>query len=372
MTGAVLRPTVMTVSRGRLAENVRLIKRYLHNGARMLAVIKADAYGHGIVEEARIAVKNGADALAVALVDEGMKLRYNGVKSPMLVLGAALGADAIEAAVANHITLSLFDPTSLELMQRYAEKYDTVAHAHLKIDTGMRRIGLLGEDELDNMLNRLKDFPRIKCEGIFTHFAAADTNPEFTSYQNEQFNKAVARVKQAGYKVLAHAAASSAIFADSKLWHDMVRPGVALYGAAVRDQMPELMCAQRLTTKAVRIETILPGDTVSYSQTFKADTSKIIATLPIGYGDGYPRALSNKSQVLIKGRRANVVGRVCMDMLMVDVTDIEGVSKDDEFVLMGEQENEIITPDELADKAGTIPYEIMLGFKERIPRVYVD
>ncbi|MDO4548139.1 MAG: alanine racemase [Clostridia bacterium] len=361
----------MTISRGRLSDNVKALKKRLRGKARLLAVVKADAYGHGMAVEADIALKNGADALAVALVDEAIALREAKISAPILVLGGTTCPSAIDAAVENHITLSLYDARTLEMMNEFAVRRDTVAHAHLKIDTGMRRVGLVGMDELDGMLDSLSECPRVKCEGVFTHFAD-DRDDEYTSYQNDLFKLAVKRVRDRGYRVIAHASASGATVKNSELWHDMVRPGIALYGGSVRDIMPELMPAQRLAAKPVRIERVGAGESVSYGRTFTANEESVIATLPIGYGDGYPRALSNRAQVLVKGQRANVAGRVCMDMLMVDVTGIQGVSMDDEFVLMGWQGADMITPDELAERAGTISYEIMLGFKDRIPRIYVD
>lgn len=367
--GAHYRPTRMQISRGALRNNARLLKQRLEGRARLMAVVKADAYGHGAVETARAALEGGADQLAVALVEEGVQLREAGVRAPILVLGGATPAGA-RAAVAANLSLALYDRAVLEAMQQEAQRLDTVAHAHVKIDTGMSRVGVQPGEELAQLAQEMKDCPRVKCEGAFTHFAAADDS-EFTRLQNARFLGALAQLRKAGYRPIAHAAASEAALLDSTLWHDMVRPGVALYGAQVRHALPDLVPAQRLATEPIRLHWIEPGDTVGYGRTFTAARRTLVATLPIGYGDGYPRALSGKAPALVKGRRAPLIGRVCMDLMMLDVTDIGHVSLKDEVVLMGAQGNARITPDELAMLAGTIPYEIMLGFGARVPREYI-
>lgn len=335
----------------------------------MMSVVKADAYGHGLIETARIQLASGAYGLAVALVEEGIVLREAGINAPVLVMGGA-SPEALRAAVAHHLALAVYELPAVRILQDEAKRLDTIAHAHLKIDTGMARIGLRGDAQLEAMLRALKDNPRVKPEGVFTHFAAAGTDPEFTRAQNTLFVKAVARVRAAGYHPLAHAAASEALLRDSTLWHDMVRPGIALYGGQVRHLLPELVPAQTLVTRPVRIAPVPAGESIGYGREFFARKDSRIMTLPIGYGDGYARLLGGKAHVLVGGRRAPVVGRVCMDMIMADVTDIPGVQMDDPVVLLGAQGDERITPDELALLSGTIPYEVMLGFTARVPRVF--
>lgn len=362
------RSTQMIIQDAVLGDNVLALRRRLRNKARMMAVVKADAYGHGIVETAKLALSCGADSLGVATVDEGIRLREARVRAPILVMGGVSPEEAV-ASVDHHLSQSLYDLAVLRAMQRRAEKLDTAAHAHLKIDTGMNRIGLQGDDQLERMMRALGDCPNVKLEGIYTHFAAAYEDPEFTREQNARFQKAVSRVRAEGHRPIAHAAASEAMLSDETLWHDMVRPGVALYGASVRHLCEGLLPAQRLVTRPVRIERIQPGDTVGYGREFTALRETAIMTLPIGYGDGYPRLLGGKAAVLVRGRRAPIVGRVCMDMIMADVTSVPGVSMGDEVVLLGEQGGARITPDELATLLGTISYEIMLGFTSRVPTV---
>ena len=221
------------------------------------------------------------------------------------------------------------------------------------------------------MLAHWRRCPDVDMEGIFTHFCVADTDPVFTAIQKRRFDAALNRVRAAGHSPVAHAAASSAML-DPALQYDMVRPGIALYGCCVPEMAGELTRAQTLVTRPIRIQMIEPGDTVGYGRTFTAPRETLVMTLPIGYGDGYPRILGNRASVLVRGRRAPLIGRVCMDMVMVDVTDIPDVTMDDEVVLLGRQMDDEITPDELAELAETIPYEIMLGFGDRVPVEVID
>ncbi|MDL2206374.1 alanine racemase [Eubacteriales bacterium OttesenSCG-928-N13] len=370
MSDIQLRPTALLIEEAVLGDNVLSLRRRLQHKARMMAVVKANAYGHGLVQTARVVLSCGADALGVATCEEGIALREARIQAPILVMGGLCEQEA-EACVLHQLSMALYDIGILQAMQRVAAKLDTVAHAHLKIDTGMARLGVRGENELEQMLSAMKDCPNVKMEGIFTHFAAAYDDPEYTREQNAKFLQAIARVRAEGYRPTAHAAASEAMLMDETLWHGMVRPGIAMYGASVRHLCPDLVPAQKLVTKPVRIEQISAGDTVGYGREFTAQRETLVMTLPIGYGDGYPRLLGNRAAVLVKGQRAPVIGRVCMDMMMVDVTDIPGVTRADEVVLLGKQGDARITPDELAMLAGTIPYEIMLGFTARVPMVYV-
>ncbi len=363
------RKTELIISGAALTENAVLIRRHLAGKARMMAVVKADAYGHDLIRTAKLELAAGAYALAVALVEEGVALREAGVKAPILVLGGS-SPEGLKAAVQHHLAQSVYEPWVLPVLHKEAERLDTVAHAHLKIDTGMTRIGLRGEESLKEMLSRFKDCPRVKLEGVFTHFASADSDPEFTRAQNALFTRSVRRVQLEGYRPIAHAAASEALLRDPTLWHDMVRPGIALYGGSVRHLLPGLTPAQTLVSHPVRLMRVPAGETIGYGRTFKTERDSLILTLPVGYGDGYPRLLSNRAHALVRGRRAPIAGRVCMDMIMVDVTDIPGVTPDDPVVLLGEQGAERITPDELAMLTGTIPYEIMLGFTQRLARAF--
>ena len=364
---AVMRQTRMYISLGALEHNAREIRAALPAGVKMMAVVKADAYGHGAPDFALRLQAAGADALAVALVEEGIVLRDRGVTLPILVLGGA-DESSFADAIRYDISLAVYDVGNLRALNAAAEARGRQVGAHLKVDTGMSRVGVRSPAELEALLAAWRDCPRVRMNGIFTHFCAADEDLAFTRQQNERFNRAIARARAAGFAPLAHAAATSACLLP-EFQHDMVRPGIGLYGLLMPELESRLRLAQRLVTQPLRIEVIEPGDTVGYGRTFTAARETKIMTLPIGYGDGYPRLLGNRAHVLIRGRRAPVVGRVCMDMLMVDVTDVPDVSLEDEVVLMGPQGDDCVSPEELARCAETIPYEIMLGFSARVRRI---
>lgn len=362
-----MRPTIMKVSLEALMRNARALRDRVPQNVRMLCVVKADAYGHGAAAFAkRLEQEKLADAFAVAIVEEARELREAGIQGMIVILGGACES-SLREAVAVGASQVVYAPEALRILEDEAVRLGTRAKAHLKVDSGMSRIGVRSLDELNALLAAWRECPHVEMEGCFTHFCVADSDPDFTERQDERFRAMAARIREAGYAPVFHAAASTAML-KPRYQHDMVRAGIALYGSCMPEMAGELAHAQTLTTRPIRIETIQPGDTVGYGRTFRAQRETVIMTLPIGYGDGYPRLLSGRADVLVHGRRAPIVGRVCMDMLMADVTDIPGVTLEDEVVLMGAQGGERITPDELAERAETIPYEIMLGFLPRIPR----
>ena len=365
-----MRPTIMKVSTDAIARNLSKFRQRIPAGVKLMAVIKADAYGHGSIEAARKLIHSGADAFAVAIVEEAEALRSAGIECPILILGGG-SESSLRQAVACGASQTVYAPWMLSVLRDEAARLGVKAKAHLKLDTGMSRIGVRDAAALDALLAEWKDCPEVEMEGVFTHFCVADTDPEFTEIQRQRFVRGLDRIHAAGFHPIAHAAATSAML-KPELQFDMTRPGIGLYGTGVPDMEGELEYAQTLVTRPVRIQAIAAGDTVGYGRTFTARRDSVIMTLPIGYGDGYPRILSNRASVLVKGRRAPLAGRVCMDMIMADITDIPGVTLEDEVVLMGEQGGEVITPDELADLAETIPYEIMLGFGSRVPVEHID
>ena len=352
-------PTTLTISSDAIAHNFRLIREKLGGKAGVAAVVKANAYGHGVIEIARRLAQEGADLLAVANADEAVLLRDAGIHAPILVLGGSTPAGA-KAMVGYKVAQTVFDIETLQALQAEAERLDTTAEAHLKIDTGMTRAGVKGDKALDDLLAHWADCPRVTMRAVFTHFASADDDAEFTKEQDRRFAQAAERVHKHGFKPYLHAANSDAFARYPELWYDMVRPGLAIYGG-MSSTLPGTLPAQRLTTRPVRLTWAQPGDTVSYGRTFAAQRETLVMTLPIGYGDGYRRSLSNRAQVLVRGRRAPVIGRVCMDQIMADVTDIPGAAMGDEVVLLGAQGDDRITPEEMAVWCGTIPYEIMTG-----------
>jgi len=366
-----MRPTIMRISTDAVARNGRRFRDRIPAKVKLMCVVKADAYGHGSVQAARKLMANGtADAFAVAIVEEAETLREAGIDLPILILGGG-NESSLRQAVRCGASQAVFAPWMLDVMQDEARRLGVSAKAHLKLDTGMSRVGVRDDAALTALLKHWKACPDVEMEGAFTHFCVADTDPEFTEKQRQRFQAGLEQIHAAGFHPIAHAAATSAML-DPALQFDMVRPGIGLYGTGVPEMADELEYGQTLVTYPVRIQKIAAGDTVGYGRTFTAARDSLIMTLPIGYGDGYPRILSNRASVLVKGQRAPQVGRVCMDMIMADVTDIPGVTLDDEVVLMGAQGDERITPDELAEQAGTIPYEIMLGFAPRVRVEWID
>lgn len=366
-----MRPTTMKISMGTLIRNAQALRSRVAEDVKMLCVVKADAYGHGALPFAlELEHKGIADAFAVAVVEEARALREGGVQGMIVILGGA-GEESLREAVSLNASQAIYTPEALRVLEEEAVRQGVTAKAHLKVDSGMSRIGVRTLSALENLLEVWKNCPHVEMEGCFTHFCVADTEPDYTEEQNQTFEMMLKRVREAGFHPVAHAAATSAML-EKRYQHDMVRAGIGLYGSCMPELSDEIGHAQTLVTKPVRIERIQAGDTVGYGRTFRAERESVVMTLPVGYGDGYPRILSNRADVLVHGCRARVVGRVCMDMLMADVTDIPNVGLDDEVVLMGRQGDECITPDELAEHAETIPYEIMLGFLPRVPREIVD
>ena len=364
-----MRATRMKISERALYENARAIRESIDAKVKLMCVVKADAYGHGSVDAARTMLRAGADAFAVAIVDEAAELRAAGIIQPILILG---GGDEVSLREAVHAgaAQAVYEKWMLDVLQDEARTSGKRAKAHLKIDSGMSRIGVRGGEKLRELLIYWRDHcPDVEMEGIFTHFCVAECDMEFTRQQNLCFQSAVSAAREAGFDPMSHAAATSAML-GADFQYDMVRAGIGLYGTLVPELEGKLHYAQTLSTRPTRIERIAPGDTVGYGRTFTAQRETTVMTIPIGYGDGYPRILSNKACALVEGMRAPIIGNVCMDMIMLDITDIPGASMQSEVVLMGAQGNQRITPDELAELAGTIPYEIMLGFSRRVRRVF--
>lgn len=364
-----VRHQLRTVDLDALRGNVRLLRETLPGGTRLLAVVKADAYGHGMVQVARAAIEAGAAHLAVATAEEGAALRHAGIGNvPVLVLGATT-PDAARLGAAEGLTMTVCDPSMVRWMQDAARACGRQGLVHLKLDTGMGRIGARTEAEVAAVLDALSESPDVCLTGAFTHFADADGDDmAFTRAQLERFRRLTAPLP-AG--ILRHCANSAAIQRLPEAAMDMVRAGISMYGyPPVKTDMP-LRPVMDWRAEITYVKDIAPGDTVSYGRTYAADRPRRIATISCGYGDGYHRAASGGAQVLIRGCRAPVVGRICMDQMMADVTDIPGAAPGDTVTLMGRDGDERITAEEIAAWAGTISYEILLAATGRVPRVWL-
>lgn len=367
-----LRPTYVEIEQSAIAQNTHALRSLLHPGVQLMAAVKADAYGHGLVESSRTILHAGGKALAVALVEEGIQLRQAGIHAPILILGSTTKEGA-EAAVANSLIQTVPDMEVLYNLETAARKYNTYAHAHIKLDSGMGRIGFRTKKEVEQLLNVMDRRNHVLLEGAFTHFSCADMPGDYTKEQLERFLDLCKPLD--AYKVapLRHASNSAGILDYPQAQFNMVRAGISLYGYYPSETMSKpvsLTPALSLHSQVSFVKAVAAGSKISYGATFVAPTDMRIATLPIGYGDGYHRRISNRGCVLIRGQRCPILGNICMDQMMVDITPLPYLIKPGEpVVLLGRQEKEAIWADEIANWADTISYEVLLAITSRVPRI---
>ena len=372
---APVRPTEAHISFRALASNFRLLRETIGPQVGVIAVVKADAYGHGSARVARLLEGLGVKGFGVATVEEGSELRQAGIQAPVLVMGAAYGRDHEEVIAADLIPM-VGVPGDVELFAAAARRLGRERlGVHVKVDTGMTRLGVT-HPRFEEFLRQCAAFENIRVDGLATHFAAADgEDPQPTREQLRRFIQCLDRARAMGADPqVIHAANSAAAIRFPAARFDLVRPGIVLYGAAPSEHVP-LPGLQPVLSLRTRINALrrVPAHTpVSYGGTFVTARASIIATLPVGYADGYSRALSNRAQVLLRGRRAPLVGTVCMDLCMVDVTDVPGAAVGDRVTLLGGEGELVITPEELAGWAGTISYEVLAGITRRVPRIYPE
>lgn len=365
------RPTWAEVNLANLGHNFRQIKKHLKPGVRVLVTVKADAYGHGLLPVAKRLVAEGVDFLGVASIDEGIKLRESGITKPVLILGVILKED-IAPVFKYNLTPTVCDFDLASALNKRARSSGRPMNIHIKVDTGMGRIGVLHQDAFI-LIKRISNLKHLKIEGLFTHFAFADMDKDFTLHQAGLLESLVNKLKLKGVNIpLIHAANSMGIIDCKSAHFNMVRPGLVIYGLYPKENLSiHLKPVLSLKTRVVYVKNVPESYGVSYGHAYITKTSTRIVTLPIGYGDGYPRNLSNIAPVLIRGRRFKLSGRICMDQIMVDVGRVP-VRVGEEAVLIGSQRRNKITAEELASLSGTIPYEIACGLGSRIPRVYID
>ncbi len=364
------RPTWAEINLNNLAYNFNQIKKILAPKTKIMVCVKADAYGHGLIPVSKKLASCGVDYLGVASIDEGIKLREAGIDLPILILGLILKKD-IQPVFKYKLTTTVCDEELARALNYKARLLGEPVNVHIKVDTGMGRIGVLYQDA-EELVKKIHKLKFINIEGIFTHFAFADINKDFTAYQIDLLNRLIQKLNKAGiYTPLIHAANSMGVIGYKNSHFNMVRPGLVIYGLyPKKDLKLNLKAVLSLKTKVLFIKRLPKGYGVSYGHDYITRKTTTIVTLPIGYGDGYPRNLSNCAPVLIGGRRFKISGRICMDQIMVDVGDFK-VKLGDEAVLIGSQSKNKITAEELANLAGTISYEIVCGLGSRVPRVYV-
>jgi alanine racemase len=366
-----VRPTRAIVNLGAVSHNIAEIRKRVRDKRHLMAVVKADGYGHGSVEVSQAALKAGADCLGVALPEEGQLLRKTGIDVPILVLGPIHPKEAPKT-VDSRLDQTVCSLELAEALDQEARKASVCVNVHVKVDTGMGRIGVLPQDVLA-FVRRIGTFKNIRVEGIFTHFASADdADKTFARKQIDIFDRVVREMHLARIDIpQKHMANSAGILDLPESYYDLVRPGIIIYGLYPSDKVSrsvELKPAMTLKTKISFLKTVPPGTAISYGQTFVTEKETTVGTLPVGYGDGYSRLLSGRGKVLIKGHRVSLIGRICMDMCMIDISQVAGVKPGDDVVLFGED----LSVDEIAAMLGTINYEILCAVGKRVPRVYVE
>lgn len=359
-----------------IAHNIQEIRRVTRPEAKILAVIKADAYGHGYKEVARTLLENGADAFGVATIDEAIQLRRQSIQVPILILGHTPPSRAYDL-VKYDITPTVFDGALPQKLSSIAGALGRTADIHIKLDTGMSRIGFSCDVAGLEAVLAVSRLPHVRVQGLFTHFATADEADK--GYTREQFARFMdfdRRLRERGLAIPVRHTCNSAGVIDLPDMHlEMVRPGIILYGhypsAEVERDKLDLRPAMELKAVVTHIHNVGGGTRVSYGGTYQTPGPATIATIPIGYADGYPRNLSNRARVMVRGEYAPVIGKICMDQCMIDVTHVNTVTVGDEVILFGKRGDKQIAVDELADMLGTIGYEILCVIGRRIPRVYL-
>ena len=366
---------IRIVDTAALRHNMAALRRAVPRQAKIMAVVKADGYGHGAVTAARAALAGGAEMLAVATVEEGIQLREAEIEAPVLVLGA-VSEEAAAEGVRHHLIQTVCSPDMVRICQRAAERtsLDTgapcQAEVHLKVDSGMGRLGVRTAAERDAVLAAVSDCGRVRMTGAYTHFSDADGNEAGEAYSEKQFRRF--QMLTEGLKVLRHCANSAAALRHPEWALDMVREGISLYGYPPVETGLDLKPCMSWKAEISYIKTLPAGCSISYGRTFVTQRETRVATITCGYGDGYHRAASGQAEVLIRGRRAKVLGRICMDQMMVDVTEIPEAETGDPVTLMGRDGEEMISAEDLARWAGTISYEVLLSRGGRVPLVTAD
>ncbi len=360
-------------------ENMEHMRKNLRPETKMFAVIKANGYGHGAVQIAK--KLDGLDYVfgyAVATVEEALQLRRNGLYKPILILGYTF-SDCYGELAEQDIRPAVFRMDMAEALSREAQRQEKVLKIHIKVDTGMSRIGILPDDKGIDFIRRVRALPGLEIEGIFTHFARADEKDKTSALEQfRRFTDFIGKTeKELAFQIpIKHCANSAAIMELPETQMDLVRAGISLYGLWPSEEMDKSRMALRplfsLYSHIVYMKTVPAGTPVSYGGTYVTDKERRIATIPVGYGDGYPRGLSGKGDVLIRGKRAPILGRVCMDQFMVDVTDIPEAVEGDLVTMIGKDGEERITMEELGDISGRFNYELACDLGSRIPRVYVE
>ena len=378
MTTMDSRPTIAEIDLAALRHNYYQVKKAVPAGSGLLAVVKADAYGHGFMDISRELEALGVTAFGVAFLAEGIQLRKSGIDRPILLLGGIYPGQE-KKCVGFNISTAVFSLDQARVLDDVARKLYRKAKIHLKVDTGMGRLGIRHEDAAA-FFRELKKLKNLELEGIFSHFASADELDDegsgYTARQTEIFAAVLQEGTRQGFSpTFVHIANSAAAFSRDFPFCNLARPGIVLYGALPSADFQgkiDVKPVMRLKSRVAMLKWVEPGTSISYARRYVAGKKTLVASVPVGYADGYCRALTNKGEALVRGERARVAGTVCMDWIMLDVTDIAGVAVGDEVTLLGcDNQGNCIHAEELAAWSGTIAYEIFCGISKRVPRVYI-
>lgn len=372
MVTADARGTVAVINLGAIAANVKLFLGRLMPGTELMAVVKADAYGHGAVPVAKTALSAGAGWLGVATAEEGLALRSEGIDAPILILGAS-NPEQVRLAVQHHLDLTVFEPLAWENVLYWASALNETARVHLKVDTGMGRLGVRPDSVVTEWSQKLSD-PRVVFQGLMSHLAASDMDLEYTAQQLEIFLDVIEQMRQRNSSVppTIHLANSAATLRFPGTHFNLVRVGIGLYGACPYPKSPRLASVMEITAPVTMVKRVPPHTFIGYGKTYQTTAWSTVATLGIGYADGYRRAFSNRAWALLHGRRCLVVGRISMDQTTLVVPDDMPVAVGDSVVLLGSDGEDQITADDWGQWADTISYEVLTGISGRIPRRYIE
>lgn len=365
------RPTRAIVSLESLRNNIEIVKSLIRSDVRIMAAVKANAYGHGILEISRELLSIGVHSLGVAYLEEAVYLRRSGITSPILVLGG-INVDQIPEFITHDIELASSSIDKARAISKIAVEMNKTAQVHLKVDTGMERIGVHWYNA-PHFADEVFALPNLSVKGVFSHFAKADTDRKFTFEQIKRFESVIGYLSKKNLlPELVHIANSEGVIHFPEAHYTMVRPGIMLYGYATKKDFGELRLKPVMTLKTkVSYFKVVPENTgISYNHTYRTAKDTRVVTLPIGYGDGYNRLLSNKGEVIIRGKKYPVAGNVCMDQLMVDIGPDGTAFNGDDVLLFGEDGNDSVSLEVLCDRIGTIPYEMLCNVSSRVPRIY--
>lgn len=370
-----LRPVWAEINLDNAAYNMKMIRSNTLSKD-IIAVVKADAYGHGALDLAPVYLENGATRLAVAVLSEAVELRRGGIDCPIMILGFT-PPSLVDTILRYDLEQTVYSYELAQELSKMAHKKNKLIKVHIALDTGMGRIGFLPNEKSIEDVYKISKLPNIVIEGLFSHFSSADEeNKDYTVEQLQKFNMFYDRLFEVGVKInIRHIANSAAIIDLPETHFEAIRPGIILYGYypsnEVCKEKVDLKPVMTLKTNIVHIKNVEEGQYISYGRKYKTDSNQVIATLPVGYADGYTRLLFNKGKVIVNGKFAPIIGRICMDQCMIDVTEIDNAKVGDEVILMGSYENLKFTADDIAELIGTINYEVTCMISKRVPRVYI-